>query len=484
MYSHGRVSPASPLSRLIAVHWPLGAVCALFLLVGALALDDYGVRSDTWAQRVIGNATLDYLAGDGERAFKQLHDPESRYYGAAFEAPLTLILEHILGLSDEADIFLGRNVLTHLFFLVGGVFCYLLVLRMFNSRVLALIATVLFLLHPRIYAHSFYNSKDVPFLAAFMIALYLVHRAFRRDTLGTFLLCGVGVGLLVNLRIMGVILFAAVLALRALDLAFAGSAKARGRALLTGGGFALTAMLTFHASLPALWTDPFGRFAELVRTFASHPKHAHNLFQGEWLYSVEGLPFDYLPVWVGITTPPAVLLLALAGAVALTWRGLRRPHDILRNGALRFGLLLAALPAVTNVAIVVLENNVYGNWRLRQLATPVLPVRAAAPAGHHRAAPAGLHPARAVAAGGGVRPDGGGRGHDGRLHGSHPSVPAAQLLQRPDGPDHAGAPDCPVRPGRRTVRFHQEHSHGHCRGSPRGEAFARLPGPASGSLAG
>ena len=348
-------------------------MCALFLLAGTLALGDYGVRSDTWAQRAIGNATLDYLAGDGERAFKQLHDPESRYYGAVFEAPLVLLLEHILGLSDEADIFLGRNALTHLLFLVGGVFCYLLVLRMFDNRWLALIATALFLLHPRLYAHSFFNGKDIPFLAMFMIALALTHRAFRHDTLAAFLLCGVGVGLLVNLRIMGVILFAAVLALRGLDLALAGSAKARGRALLTGGGFALTAMLTFHASLPALWPDPFGRFAELVRTFASHPKHAHNLFQGEWLYSVDGLPFDYLPVWVGITTPPAVLLLALAGAVALAWRGLRRPHDVLRNGALRFGLLLAALPAVTNVAIVVLENNVYGNWRhLYYLYAPLL----------------------------------------------------------------------------------------------------------------
>ena len=367
------MSAGPGVARALAAHWPLWVVCALFLLAGALALDDYGIRPDTWAQRAIGNAALDYLAGDGERAFKQLHDPESRYYGAVFEAPLVLLLEHILGLSDEADIFPGRNVLTHLFFLVGGGFCYLLVLRMFGSRPLALMATALFLLHPRLYAHSFFNVKDIPFLAMFMITLYLTHRAFRRDTLAAFLLCGVGVGLLVNLRIMGVILFTAVLALRGLDLGGGGSAKGRKRILLTGGGFALTAMLTFHASLPALWTDPFGRFAELVRTFASHPKHAHNLFQGEWLYSVDGLPFDYLPVWVGITTPPAVLLLALAGAVALAWRGLRRPHDILRNGALRFGLLLAALPAVTNVAIVVLENNVYENWRhLYYLYAPLL----------------------------------------------------------------------------------------------------------------
>ena len=210
--------PASPLGRLIAAHWALLAVCALSLLVAAFTLDAYGIRVDTLDQRAVGSAALDYLAGDGERAFDQQLFPWDRYYGAAFEAPLVLLLERVIGLEDIRDIYLGRHFLTHLFFLASGVFCYLLVLRLFNNRWLALLAVVLFLLHPRIYAHSFFNPKDVPFLAMFMIALYLVHRAFRRDTLGAFLLCGVGVGLLANLRIMGVLLFAAVLVLRALDL--------------------------------------------------------------------------------------------------------------------------------------------------------------------------------------------------------------------------------------------------------------------------
>ena len=352
----------SPL-RLIVAHWPLLAVCALFLLAGALMLDDYGISRDTGAQRGIGSVALDYLAGDGERAFDRLpRHLDHRFYGAAFEAPLAL-LERIPGLEDTRDVYRGRHLLTHLFFLAGGVFCYLLVLRLFNSRALALVAMVLFLLHPRIYAHSFFNSKDVPFLAAFMIALYLVHRAFRRDTLGAFILCGVSVGLLVNLRVMGLVLFAAVLAMRALDLAFAGSAGERERALLTGGAFALAAMLTYHASLPALWTDPVGRFADAVRAASAFPHGEINLFRGEWLFSPDGPPFDYVPVWVGITTPPATLLLALAGAVALAGRGLRRPREIFRNGPLRFGFLLALLPVVTVAAVVILGSNVYHDWR-------------------------------------------------------------------------------------------------------------------------
>ena len=364
-------------ARGVRRHWALVAICAVFPLVGAQALDDYGFAWDQFAQRPIGQAALDYLAGDGERAFEQLPGPHDEYYGALVEAPL-ILAERALGLEKTiGEDIPGRYFLTHLLFLAGGAFCYLLVLRMFGSRPLALVAAVLFLLHPRIYAHSFFNSKDVPFLSMFMVALYLTHRAFRRETLGTFLLCGVGVGLLVNLRVMGLVLFAAVLALRALDLLFAGSADGRKRALLTGGAFALAAALTLHASLPVLWTDPAGRFPEMLREFSAHVNPSYNLFRGEWLYSRDGPPFDYVPVWVAITTPPATLLLALAGAAALAWRGLASARDGLRNGPVRFGLLLIALPVATTVAVVVLESNLLDSWRHLYFLYAPLPLLAA-----------------------------------------------------------------------------------------------------------
>ena len=132
---------------------------------------------------------------------------------------------------------------------------------------------------------------------------------------------------------------------------------------MTAGAFALAAILAYYASLPVLWTDPFGQFADLARSLNAHPNETFNLFRGERLYSPDGPPFDYVPVWVGITTPPATLLLALAGAVALAWGGLRRPRGLLRNGPLRFGILLASLPVAVTVAVVVLESNVHHTWR-------------------------------------------------------------------------------------------------------------------------
>ena len=348
--------------RRLRRHWGLLVVCAGFLLAGALVLDDYGVSVDERSQRLIGMAALDYLAGGGDQALDRVFIYHDRYYGVVIETPFILI-ERILGLDDLRDIYLARHFLTHLVFLIGGGFCYLLVLRLFNSRMLALVAMVLFLLHPRIYAHSFFNSKDIPFLAMFMVSLYLTHRAFRRDTLAAFALCGMGIGMLVSLRIMGIILFAAVLALRAIDLSFASRASERKRVLLSVGAFALAAVLTYYAVMPGLWTDPPGGVVEMVQLLSAHPNVLWELFRGERWYTPDGPPLEYVPVWVGITTPPAVLLLALAGSVALVWHALHRPRAILCNGAPRFVLLLLALPIVTVAGIIVLESHIYDGWR-------------------------------------------------------------------------------------------------------------------------
>ena len=218
-------------------------------------------------------------------------------------------------------------------------------------------------------------------------------------------------------------------------------------------------MLTYHASLPVLWTDPVGRFPDLVRTLDEHPIEGFNLLRGEWLYSRDGPPFDYVPVWVGITTPPATLLLAAFGALALAWRALRRPRDVFRNGPLRFGLLLAALPIATAAAVVILESNVHGDWRhLYFLYAPLLLLAVVGLAAAGGAIP------RTMGARGDVRAGGGGRGRDGRLHGPHPSAPE-RLFQPARGPDDAGAAECLVY-HELLEKLRPVHPRGHPSGPP------------------
>ena len=296
--------------------WPL-AVVAGFLAVGVTVLDDYVITSDAvFYQRPLAIKTLDFALGDADA----LPTDHNKFYGAAFEV-LPLLVERLAGLDDTRSIYLTRHLMTHLFFLVGGFCCYLLAYRMTGSRLLGLFAMLLFLLHPRMYGHSFFNSKDLPFLSMFMITLLGIHWAFRRGTIGAFLLCGAAVGILVNLRIMGVMLLPAVLIMRACDLYFAGSGAERRRVMVSGAAFALAAAGIYYASMPYLWADPLERFGELLATLSRHPTHFYELFQGRYVHSAD-LPAQYLPVWIGITTPPWALLLAGLGATGICWQAL------------------------------------------------------------------------------------------------------------------------------------------------------------------
>ena len=335
------------------------AVCALFLLVGLALAGDYGIHKDEPGQRRTAQANLNYIRGQADGIeTANYHD---RVYGVAFELPL-LLAERALGLTDKGDIHHLRSLLTHLFFIVGGYFCYRLAYRLFDNRWIALVALLIFLLHPRIYANSFINSKDAPFISMFIIALYLLERAFRRDTIGAFVLLGIAVGLLTNLRIMGIMLFAAVLGMRGLDLLYAGNWPERKAILLTAGLFALAAGLTLYAAAPYAWANPVDYLAASLELTVNHPTRVWSLFQGEWILSNETPP-HYNLVWFSITTPPPLLLLGGLGAAVAVAAGLRRPAAFFRNTRQRFAGLLLACFLLPPLAAAVLGSVQYYDWR-------------------------------------------------------------------------------------------------------------------------
>ena len=345
------------------------SVWALFLIAGLAIVDDYGVSLDTMGyQRLVAINAVNYVL-HGDQTLLRTHD---RFYGAAFELPLFLLTERVLGLEDPRHVYLARHVLTHLLFLIGGFCCYLLARRLSGDRLVALLVMLLFLLSPRLYAHSFFNSKDPVFASAFVMALLFASRAFDRDSVGAYRWCGAAAGLLVNLRIMGVVLFAAVLVFRAWAWFRAGGGAARRRVAATAGVFALWGGLVLFIGLPYLWDDPAGRLAEMVVVSADHPIHlaSYELFRGQ-VFPSTALPWDYMLRWFAISQPPVTLLLGLLGlgALGLAVGGVVRRGADARLGAawggaeLRFGVLLATCFALPLVAFALLRPTTIDGWR-------------------------------------------------------------------------------------------------------------------------
>ena len=350
------------ISRISCRTWAV-AILVLFAAAGAAVVGDYGVSVDTDPQRRIAAANLEYVLG-GDDALSAgagyLPVAHDRYYGMAFEAPL-LLAERALGLDDSRTAHLFRHGATHLFWLCGGFACFLLARRLFRSGPLALLAMLLFLLHPRLYAHAFFNSKDVSFLSMFMIALYLVHRAFEKDTVRAFAVLGAAAAVLTNLRVMGLMLFAAVLGMRALDLLHAAERTERRRVLKTTAAFGAAGAAALYGLHPYLWSDP-REFTEALRILSEHPNTPWELFQGR-LVRADDLPWRYVPTWMAITTPPFTLLLGGVGVAGAAWRGAARPGRALRNTPLRLECLAAACLTAPPLAVAALGAHAFNGWR-------------------------------------------------------------------------------------------------------------------------
>ena len=332
--------------------------CALFAGAGALAAGDYGASMDAETQQRIALRALDYILGRNQ----ELLTHKDRLYGPVFEL-LLLGAERLLRLEDAQAVYLSRHLLTHLFFLAAGLCGAQLAYDRYGRRGLAWAFLLLFLLHPRLYAHSFFNSKDVPFLSLFLIVLWLTHRAFRQNTARAFLLCGVGAGLLISVRLPGFLLGGAVLAARLCDLCLAPDRAARRRVLHTSAAFALAAALALYAAHPYLWTAPQARLAELAGQTARFANNRTlNLFQGALFWETE-LPPRYVPAWFAVTTPLPALLLGLVGMLTLGQRVGAQAGAALRNTPLRFDLLLLACVIGPALAVILLNSSLYNGWR-------------------------------------------------------------------------------------------------------------------------
>src|SRR4051812_22217232 len=76
--------------------------------------------------------------------------------------------------------------------------------QIYKSKFLATSAFLLVVMHPVLYAHSFFNSKDLPFLSLLMIWLYVNANWLEKKNIANTILLGILTGLLINIRVTGV----------------------------------------------------------------------------------------------------------------------------------------------------------------------------------------------------------------------------------------------------------------------------------------
>ncbi|MFH1311845.1 MAG: hypothetical protein ABIJ00_01330 [Candidatus Eisenbacteria bacterium] len=289
---------------------------AVLLFVGIGVFRDYGVSWDERVQREYGEKVYNYVTAGDRELFTDRH----RYYGPVIEFAL-FSLEKALGLDDTRQVYLMRHLVVFLTFWLGAVFFYLLSKRELKSWKLGLLGSGLLILSPRIFAHAFYNSKDIPFMCMFIIGIFTLVRYLDVRSFIRAAAHGVICALLIDIRIVGVflpVLTAGFVLREALK-----SKGTRSELRRIGLTFSLYIVILISLTVllwPTLWRDPLGNFIRVFEGMRNFPWEATVTYLGSDVWSTQ-LPWHYIPVWIAVSTPLAVTVLFIVGlAVSIRTR--------------------------------------------------------------------------------------------------------------------------------------------------------------------
>ena len=348
----------SPTNRITSSYLPGLVLFVLSVMLTLAIYKDYGISWDEKIQRGIGEKSYNYIVHHDE----SLKTFEDREYGVGFELILTVI-EKKCHITDIRNVFLMRHLVTHLFFLFC-VFCgYILIFRLFQKQAIACIGFLLLAFHPRIYAHSFFNTKDIPFLGIFLVALLISHIAFSRNKWNWYALLGIICGYAISIRLLGILLVFLFGLLFFTDIIVAVIEKKKVAATcINMFVFLICSAGTVYIAWPVLWAAPVQNFVECFKTLSHCPWDGTMLFGGKMI-SGKALPWTYLPVWFSITTPLLWLTIGSLGIILVILAFIKRPAAFLKNTNERNFLLYLFCFFLPVTIIIYLHSVVYDDWR-------------------------------------------------------------------------------------------------------------------------
>jgi hypothetical protein len=324
------------------------------LFLGVSTYKDYGLSWDEPAQLKIGQRNNSYV-------FKQntaLFSLKNRYYGAIYE----LAILRLTFSTDTRQMYLGRHLVNFLFFWIGLVGFFWLARRLFSNAWMGLLASVCLLLSPRIFADSFYNTKDIPFMVAVIFAmvtlvLFLDQPSWRLAVLHAWFSA-----FLIAIRIPGIFMPVLTLAFLAAGWVF----RRRSGKMLRGELLAacLYMVLTIGLTIlfwPILWHNPLGGFIHALKDMTNFSWNNTVLYLGQFTKAAD-LPWHYIPVWIAISTPLFYLAAFGFGIIAML-AGLFRRVGSWFDGEKRNYLIILACFFSPLLAVIVLHSTLYDAWR-------------------------------------------------------------------------------------------------------------------------
>ena len=306
-----RPRPWSRLARHDAFDIASWLLIVALLLVALLTFHDYAISNDEEVQHRYGELIVAYytsgLIDRSVFAYKNLY-----LYGGLFDV-VAVLLARILPI----DVFVIRHVLCAMTG-IGGLAAVWATARMIAGPRAALLATVALAVCGPWFGSIFNHTKDIPFAAAMMGALYFLLRVARdlpRPRLTHLLLFGLLLGAALGLRALALLILFYVPIAIAMNLPQPVTPASAARFLFRSLLLFVPALAVSYLLMIAAWPWAAISLFNPIRglfAFAHFHYPIKTLLFGE-TYLMADVPRWYVPVYLAIKLPLAVLCGAALG---------------------------------------------------------------------------------------------------------------------------------------------------------------------------
>ena len=170
-----------------------------FLILSIFTYQDYGLSWDEPCQQDFGQLGFEKVF---EKKINKEYTRQKQYYGVAYEMVL-VGFQKVFSIKESSNIYYFRHFFTHLIFLFST-FVFYLILKKTKYKNIAFLGMLFLLLSPRIYAHSFFNPKDIPLLSFTLFSAYFMQNHIYNPRWLTLILIAFFCAFVVNVRVIGV----------------------------------------------------------------------------------------------------------------------------------------------------------------------------------------------------------------------------------------------------------------------------------------
>lgn len=340
------------------------------MLFGAFVVRDYGISMDEPIERKHGIVAFDYLnekfnlfPGIEKGTGENLNTYDHRDYGMIFQLA-AYSLELLLGINNSRDVFLLRHLLVFILFWSSLVFFYKIIVWQYKDWRIGIMGVLFFLLSPRLFAEAFYNPKDIPLMAFFIMSTYTLIRFLYHERKNINAVWhGIACGLAISTRIVGIILPVFTLILVLFKIFEARLVGLQWKSFISGTViFLFSVLLATFLFWPVLWENPIDSFLYSFNSMKKFRWYGNILLWGD-LVNSNALPWHYIPSWILVTTPLSFIFFFITGIFSMVRSFFMDKRAFLFDQKNQANIIYLGLFLGPLFSVILFNSVLYNGWR-------------------------------------------------------------------------------------------------------------------------